>query len=706
MKKSILWFATSSYLAMAVPAHAEIISISNAIFSFLYSAGVAGAVANAVANVLPYVVLGATVLAGSLGRGRSGALKGNDVKNTFSNNETAVIEAGGRVRIGGLKAFGNTDGSTRWREICHLQGPIDGVEEYWLAGKEVVVDSDTGLVQSPPWSKPGGSWATWQTKIGDGTEIAWPALVSAFPGIWTANHRNRGIFQSLLTFYNPGIDDDKFLTLYQGEFDKAEVVVRASPIYDPRDGAQSAENEATWQWSDNGPLYVMHMMRRLPEYFSASLWDMTRMQASANAADVLVSTKTGTEKRSRFWGIWEHSGTRGETLNDALESIGGELRKTDQGLYYIALIDDDPASEVDFSSAEDYCIDVTEKLGPDAAERPNKCVVKYYAPEMDYELTQVDMTGIAWANVTAEINKYGPKEFTVDLPFCPSVSQACRIARRLFYLQRASTVSMTTNMVGLAAWNKHYATIILPDEDTATKLRISAPQVSDADGVVKLSGKVWPALSPFNPATDEADPPEDRPQIGFTSSIDAPSAPTAFAQVQYPSGGYEMRLQYAAVGYDGAEANYRSYTGGNPNPWQAMTESGGATGTLSYVSGDFTGQVLDGRVRAIDGESASSFSPIFNGIVAVNNTLPGIPTITDSNNTGPGESHFVTVQAPAEISVVAIRITAPLFIDRTTECRPGDAVTFSNFAGDEGKTFSIFALTSDGTPGPSTTFNT
>ena len=54
-------------------------------------------------------------------------------------------------------------------------------------------------------------------------------------------------------------------------------------------------------------------------------------------------------------------------------------------------------------------------------------------------MAEINMTGIAWATIDDEVDRWGEKILTVELPFCPSASQAQRIARRIFEWSRADS---------------------------------------------------------------------------------------------------------------------------------------------------------------------------------------------------------------------------------------------------------------------------
>ncbi|MDK4704336.1 hypothetical protein PH562_18935 [Rhizobium sp. CNPSo 4062] len=627
------------------------------------------------------------------------------------------MEGIGRVRVGGLKAFGNTDGSTRARLVCRLQGPIDAVETRYVGGREVTVEIN-GDISSPPWARSGGSWAKWLDKRGDGTETAWSELISLFPTLWTTDHKVRGIAQSVLLWFNPGLEKPKYLSLYQTGVPETEEVVRASLMFDPRDGTQSGVDRSTWKWSDNGILACAHVLRRDPA-FTFEHFDWSLISAEANRADAMVATLTGMEKRARAWGIWSWESGRAETMQQLLDSIGTEIRLTDEGKIWFQLIDDAFASEIDFTPADGY--DILWRSGPEAVERPNIARVKYYSPERNYDLTELALssyndddtviTGVAWAYVQEEVDRYGPKYLDIELPFCPSASQAQRIARRKFALARGDTGSITTNMVGLSAWGLLYGTVQLPDLGDVLNTRFEPPRCDDDNGSVEIPFTVWPALPPWNPATDEAPAPDPIPELGYETGMITPNPPTGALQITYPDGGKELRVSFSlpAQDFDTVETVFRTYTGALPNAWQGMAEYPAPPATnLAYAGGDYAGSTIDTRLRVFDDDDGTYFSDPLHTVVGTDNTACAQPTVI-SVDIEPGISGSGAQPATIDITLTASEVrAAAIRLQRNTgagfatilqtNIRPGQQVSFSDSSGASGA-WRFQTITSDGTAG-------
>jgi len=712
----------ASWLAMTAHAHADPIFTP---LTYLLFAGPLGAVFTpgiiyAGLQIAAYgAVLGAQL---ALSQRQQPKIDPGELKNTFQEAETSEYNAIGRVRLGGLKAFGNTKDQFISRLIWHCKGPIDGVEEFFAGGRSITVDPG-GAVSSPPWARSNGTYLTIQTKIGDGTETAWPQLITDFPTLWTSAHRCRGIFQSLARFRVPSIDSESsqklFQKLYQGGAPDIMVTARVGLVYDPRDPSQDVnddpQNPATWKWTDNGILCAAHIMRRYPDLRSTDFdWDF--IAAEADKADALVPTLSGTEPRARCWGVWPSETQRGETMQQVLDSIGAEVVMSDTGLIRIHLIDDEPEPEITFTSK--HITELNWKSGPEAVERPNVCRIKYYSPERGYDMGEINMSGIAWARVQDEIDRYGEKYFDVELPFCPSASQAQRIARRLFLQARADAGSIRTNMAGLAAWGVSYANVVDDDAEETMLCRFAPPRIDDEQGQVDIPYIVWPPAlisQPWNPATMEAPPPEPAPELQYETDIPTPAPPPEAAIVQYPDGTWETRIRIAgADDVDLAEGNYRYYPDETPTLWASMTEYAAGSSYYAYAAVNTNGLKAEFRARFADGDEVGYFSdPLIVDPMIVSNAAPPAPTLDVNAEHVDGSSTWQFHVSATSFAMNVARITVtggsadPVNIDQNA--RPGQTVTVdteeSQGSGDRTITFTARAYTTNGTASPPATFN-
>jgi len=700
-------FAGISYLALVDVAHAVplplVVQIGGWLFTNTFLGGVFGLETLIAATQLGLTLAasaGASLVAGSLGR-RPTTDPGK-YRGTFEATDSSEINAIGRCRIGGLRAFGNTAGIDRYRLTLHSATPLVAIEEYYLGSRPVTVESD-GNVSSPPYAKPGGSWVTWKTKSGEGTHDAWEDLIAAFPTLWTADHKALGIAQSLLKYTSPGIATAKFGKLYQGGEPPAEILGRFGRVYDPRETECDPDDPLTWIWSMNGVLCAARIMLSYPNV-SVSSFDWNFIAEEADKADTLVATLTGTEPRSQCSGIWLSEDKRGDTMQEVLRSIGAEIVQSEAGLIRVRLIDDEPEAEIEYTTR--HLIDWSWKSGPDAAERPNVCRVRYYSPERNYELAEIDLSDTPWARVESEIDRYGEKPMDIDLPFCPSASQAQRIARREFLLARGDHGSAILNMAGMAAWGRSYVAFHLDDLEETLVTKIAPPRCDDSSGSVDIPFIVWPQElidEPWDPATMEAPAPDPIPSLEFEGELETPEAPIAAALVQYEDMSYELRVHFDGVeGGTTAEAVYRTSTGGLPDPYTSMTEYEGFDDDwYAYAVADVEGQDVDIKVRFFNEEDEGShFSdPLQLPAVEVDNTALSAPHI-DVVATPVGEvntKYDVTAWC-TDLNAVKLVLDVEGHVQQN-DGRPGQTLSYSVTQSGALDAAAI-AYTSDGTPSP------
>ncbi|WP_026790339.1 hypothetical protein [Pleomorphomonas oryzae] len=623
------------------------------------------------------LALSAFATSGQDGSGSSSSSSSIDpgsAKATFSGEESAALRAVGRVRIGGAKVFGNTVGDDRYRLIGHLVS-VTAVEQYFLGGREVVVDDD-GFVASVPWSYDGGSYALISEDNGNPNKVAWPALMSAFPELWTADHRMRGIAQTLIRYKSPGLSSSKYLSLYSGGAPDLEKVVRGEAIYDPRTG--------TTAWTDNGILVAYHLHMALDSRMTLDDYDVDFMKSEADRADVMVATRTGFEPRARAWGVWSEETKRSETLQSLLDSIGAEQIMIGEKIAF-RLIDD--VREAEASIDVVHVLSVSDTAGPQSVERPNICVVKYYSEERNFEVTEIDMTGIAWARIDDEIAAAGVQEMTVELKFCPSAAQAQRIARRKFALARANSGTIRTNFAGLAVWGARVVSHPSPDGDIVVS-EIDAPKVDDDSGAVDISYTEVPALTAWNPATDEALAPDLIPEIAIDAALTTPSAPSAVALVTLIDGTREVRATYAVASYT-PELVARALFDRTRTKWRLMAKAttldadDGVTVRLTWArqAGAYAGaDKAFAKVRVYDGDDSSNWSAAGSFDAAV----PLIPALPVLSSSGSGATRTVRVRAPYDIACVGLviwQLQSGISTNSTTAVLPGGVIDLTVPAG-------------------------
>lgn len=234
----------------------------------------------------------------------------------------------GKAKVPGTVTFFTTDqaggGGFLHLVVTLATHRIHSVEELWLDGK-LVTFGGGGIHADPRWGS--GDWTEavfMSVALGADDQLANDDLLAQsaafFPGLWTVDHRQQGCaYAYIILARKPGV--------FPNSLPKIQFVVKGKPVFDPRDGAQSIDDESTWVWSDNAALCMNDYLCN--ERFGFDIDYATRMNEAAliDAADTCdeeVSLAAGgTEKRYTCNGWFTTDVEPQEILNKMLATFGG-----------------------------------------------------------------------------------------------------------------------------------------------------------------------------------------------------------------------------------------------------------------------------------------------------------------------------------------------------------------------------------------------
>lgn len=692
MKLRSILLASAAFSIIATPALADPFSVGSAILTAIASLGPAGSsVALSIFTAVGTSAVGTLALAAAsvglqfglnaLNRQRLPVPEA--VKNTTQGETGPGRHLAGRAIVGGRVPYGRTTGYTLHRLLLSHFEETDGDEQYYVNGIPVVVEAD-GNVSSPPWAKVGGSWLNIKMKPGDGTETAWSELTAAYPSEWTSQHRVRGIAQMLVTATNPGTSSPLFGKLYQKGFPEVTRLTRAGKFYDPRDGSTA--------WTMNAAIIALHYFRQVSGYRDADI-NWPRMAAAANWCDEVVATLSGTAPRSQLTAAWEGVVDMDKVLT-MLDCAGLEMRVGSDDLVYFAGIEDFPAPELTLPF--EHVLQWERQDGPEGLERANRCRVKYFSPERLYNVEEIPgVVDLPWASVDAEISAYGDREAMIELPFCPNVSQAQRIARRKFWMSRSEIIVCRTSMAGRALDRLNCIDIELDgfgDDGAHETVRCTIEDWTDdaANGTCELVLRPIPAMlqKAFNAARDEAAAPPALVPGEYDAEIDAPAAPSAATVVQYPTAGtYETRVSFSGVaGAVQAEVLYNTYDlNGDPVAPQSLDDalvsgSGAGASWVGFEELNLLGEKVRFRARVfnVNEEGSNLSDALVVPSMTTDNTAPATPAVSAIYNAGNWDYQ---ITLGGDLSVVGIVIETRISTGSWAVAATADAQPFETIEG-------------------------
>lgn len=475
----------------------------------------------------------------------------------------------------------------------------------------------------------------------------------------------------------------------------AELEGKFSKVWDPRDGAQDADDAATWTWSDNHRLCVLDALRQNPvRPYQLRNLNLTQWQDAADAADQLVSLKSGgTEKRYRARGTLVFSGAELEDLLAPMMAAGAaDFVRTGGRLGITTGIWDGVAYTL--HDLLDYMTCSSLKRGEDL---PTQIRASYVSAAREYEAAELP----AWDIPGAQAADGGvPAVVTYDLEWAGSPTQAQR-CRKILGLKARSQRSLS----GIAPPSAFTCV-----SGSVVQVSLPAP-FNSRDGTYEVVS-IHPALDPvgtsgvalrcpieltetsaaiyaWDAATDEIDiedPVYDasRPGVQMPGAISVTSGPG----VDLDNGGSlvpRMRFAFAPSGSSGVEgyewqwrvAGGAYQSGGVIDP-EAVDGGGDAYGFLNLSS---VSAAHDIRIRTTAAAGQSGWREITG--VFYNMALTGL-TITE----GLGHAAFAATAPENEVfrGVRVYRSTgtdfdAAVMVMGLEEIEPGAA--FTVYAGDE-----------------------
>ena len=242
----------------------------------------------------------------------------------------------GRGRVGAKLLFMETIKGDLYQVFYFGQGPIDGVEEYYVDDRFVELNPDGtaagGGINNPYVDLDGDNHLTILVKLGTEDQTAFSELVALAPTIWTEDHRGRC---QVMAFVRQGMTSDKsFGKIWPNRYAQVNLVVRGCPVFDPRVG------ERRWFDPENP---AKNPGRNLPLMLREYLTDPDGAQIdasyieddpneygnfcyAADRADDLLPTKGGGTVH-RYYGQfgYDFDSEPGDNVKRLLQAFAGRL---------------------------------------------------------------------------------------------------------------------------------------------------------------------------------------------------------------------------------------------------------------------------------------------------------------------------------------------------------------------------------------------
>ena len=528
-------------------------------------------------------------------------------------------------------------------------------------GTATATELIAGTVASGADGRYGGSTVYVQTRQGLSTETAYAFITSLLPTYWDATHRGDG--QASIGMTCQGVSAQNFVTTYPYAAPSPSAILRGYQVFDPRDTTQSATNPATWKWSQNAALAILHFLcfsefGFQATYSEAILPFLSQWIQAANDCDDAMPLKSGgTEPRYRLGGWTTTEQAKVTTLLMMLQCCDGFLSRRGAGYWLqigkfytptVTLTDDDIVGfiiQTDVSSED----------------KVNEAIAYWSDPDNGYVTVDTDPI----INEADQVARGGaPRKAQLQLTWVQSVGQASRLLKREMFRQGVTVRGTLT--LGWSGMNAAYERWIAINSNSIP--RLSGVVIENRKAVISartrtvtidfiLSG---PALDTYNPATDESSVPPI-PQRPATVGLPIPASVAVVPELITDASGASSviaAISWTEPLYNGTPwslnyiVQYRMTNAGagSPGPWtqQTFLTPTIAAGVVSVQTGTLPqGTSLDFEVASIgQGASLSTWSALVTVSTVLSSVAPAAPTWTSAVGTS-GHATLTVVAPPS-----------------------------------------------------------
>lgn len=326
----------------------------------------------------------------------------------------------GETRVSGLMAFASTSTTTDENDTLHMVivlsvGEVAAIgDTFWLNDVEV----DIVLPFNAPTTGPFVGLLEINRKLGPDSGTYQP--IAGAEAFWTVDHRGRGLaYIGVTMIYDT--------TAFPGGIPNISTTVKGRKIFDPRDEAQSLDDNTTWAWTDNPALCLLDYLINVDfglGFDYASEIDVDSFIAAANICDEDVALATeGTEKRYRCSGAFDNDIDPPRLIEQILATMDGILVPSGGKLYLYTGAWREPTVTL---TADDLRGGITVRTRDAIRDSVNRVRGTYTSPDDLYQPR--DFPAVINATYLSEDNGF-EHWLDLNLPWVFSASQAQRLAK-------------------------------------------------------------------------------------------------------------------------------------------------------------------------------------------------------------------------------------------------------------------------------------
>lgn len=586
---------------------------------------IGGAGVVAIANAAPAILLGLALTAGhQMLVGQPNVPKPEDGKFNLKQTVPSLPYILGRVKKGGDYVFLEEKGGVAWHIMVHAAHSIQGYVEHWLHDERATFGPNGWITSPEHFISPNtGPKVRIATRVGSDIGLPYDQIVSAFPTIWTNNHRGDGL-ASVMMRVNSSSQQNFQKYFPQGMPQHSAVIDGHNRILDPRNGSRSFTRNI-----------ALHRLWHLTHPVGGRLTEadiyMPDWRHSANVCDQFVLNRVGQQRRRYHGGMWFRAENKpadvGRILDEAAQQVIYERADGSIGVH---------AGEFVPPSVRLTANDIR-SLSYDANRRRATTVLavrgRYTDPEKDYN--------------TADAAIYGAPYPSDDERTKTVENQAVQDHNHMARLQKAAFIRANAPRVQIMADYEpsrevpyqRYITVHYPARLTeATVEIIGRPKLSLANLTYTFEGIVIPSTIYAFDATTEEGEPGSNVEIVQGEGIPLPIGFSPVVKTETVTGGSTAAFIEATFGFQNSAFRYElelEPVAGGPRI-SAMGQAGETVVRTQYLADGVQYRV---RARTWGVNTSSDWTAPVTLTTTADPMAPGMPA-TVSVTGGEGQVTF------------------------------------------------------------------
>ncbi|MEH6721285.1 MAG: hypothetical protein V7704_20600 [Aurantimonas endophytica] len=396
------------------------------------------------------LAVGATYL-GSLLQSGPEAPKPSDVKTNIAEPTASRIRHVGIVRTSGVLAFIEPRNGDLYKLIATGTDRLQSILGYYVNDELVTLDGLGQVNEYKDLENAAADRIRILTRLGQVPETAYTELISAFPGIWTADHRGDGVSSSLMIMRQSAAED--FGKIFPAGTNTGLSLVVETRFYDPRVNAVAP--------SENAALIIRDYLTSQWGMRLDPAWVNNANDSWITAADVCgedVPLKGGgSENRWRLGMSYSMAERPADVLQRMLEACDGMIYPTpDMGLALKVGRWEEPSVTIGASAVVAFS-GLTR--GGDVLSRANTVRARYTSRDHDFSEQDAE----PWI-VDNDLSDDGENAVDLELFASPSHSQTRRLQKLQHWrLNPRWRGTLVCNLQGLAVLGKRFIRVDLTE---------------------------------------------------------------------------------------------------------------------------------------------------------------------------------------------------------------------------------------------------